>query len=39
MTRLVIEFVLILAGFAGGWYAGRKYGSTTDKVVNVLGGK
>lgn len=37
MIRLIIEVVLILVAFGGGWYCGRKFGAVADKVAQDTG--
>ncbi len=37
MIGLIIDVVLILVGFAGGWYCCRKFGTVADKVAQDTG--
>ena len=36
MVRLIIEVVLALASFAGGWYCAREFGAKGDAVVQAV---
>lgn len=37
MFRLIIDLVLVLASFGGGWYCKGKFGSVADQVNKDLG--
>ena len=37
MIRLIIDVVVLLAGFAGGWYCKGKFGAVADKVAQDTG--
>ena len=37
MIGIIVDVVLVLAGFASGWYCGRKFGAVADKVAQDTG--
>lgn len=36
MIRLIIEVILILASFAGGWYCKGKFGLKAQAIVDAV---